>query len=289
MAAILASVAVAVAAPAGRADHTAPPWQGGVGVVSSQESTFAALSSRVANRQTYVVCNSPDEWLAVAAARGFDPNRIAGFVPVVYGVVQNWTELHPVVCEALDRFMHARPQSPCVLGHRLESRAVRTTERVRVRKRVNGRLRWVWVTRQRTRTTQVRVPVTGPCAQVDLYVQSIWTLTHESVHLAGVGNEIAAECFGMQLVPWATLQLGANTAYAIETGQRAWALYQTGPYFHGECREGGELDLAPTSSQWPRELPHASSHEAAPVARPGDLRRPGPILGLTILQSELRS
>jgi hypothetical protein len=256
-----------------------------VDVVSSQEAAFAAVSSRIANRETYVVCNSPEEWLAVAAARGFDPDRIAGFVPVVLGVVQDWTELHPVVCEGLDRFTHARPQSPCVVGHRLQTTTARTNERVRVRKRINGQLRWVWVTRQRTKTTQARVPVARPCPQVDLYVQSIWTLTHESVHLAGIANEIAAECFGMQLVPWATLQLGANAAYAVETGHRAWALYQTGPYFHAGCRDGGQLDLAPGSPQWPRELRHASPRAGAPLAHAENLRRPGPVFGLSLLEA----
>ena len=92
----------AVAAPDARADHTPPAWEGGVGVVTAQESLFSQISSRIATRNTLVVCNSPEEWAYIASVRGFDPNRVAGFVTAINGVVQPWAELHPVICDGLD-------------------------------------------------------------------------------------------------------------------------------------------------------------------------------------------
>ena len=79
-------------------------------------------------------------------------------------------------------------------------------------------------------------------------------LAHEAQHAAGIVDERAAECHGMQQARDAALELGATKDYAARVARTAWASrYPSLPdmYQSADCRDGGELDLFPDSAAWP--------------------------------------
>ena len=83
---------------------------------------------------------------------------------------------------------------------------------------------------------------------------AIGALAHESYHRVGVASEPAAECYGMQRLSDAARALGARASYADGLARLAWDTYGQLPraYRSPECRDGGKLDLDPTSgAPWP--------------------------------------
>ena len=88
-------------------------------------------------------------------------------------------------------------------------------------------------------------------------IQLAWAtsaLAHESFHLRGVRDEAAAECYGLQATALAAERLGAPPAYAERLG--TYTFWNVRPpvdygYFSPECRDGGALDLHPSSDAWP--------------------------------------
>ena len=85
--------------------------------------------------------------------------------------------------------------------------------------------------------------------------RALHVLAHESSHLAGVRDEAAADCFGLQRTALAAEELGGTDPGEAERLARI-ALAEravTAPpdYRSPECRNGGALDLDPTSSVWP--------------------------------------
>jgi hypothetical protein len=79
-------------------------------------------------------------------------------------------------------------------------------------------------------------------------------LAHESVHLRGVRDEAAAECYGLQSTAFTARALGAPPAYARALAD--YTFWNVRPpvdygYFSSECRDGGKLDLRPQTSRWP--------------------------------------
>jgi hypothetical protein len=95
----------------------------------------------------------------------------------------------------------------------------------------------------------------GQCGQDVL--ELAWAasaLAHESYHLRGVRNEAAAECYGLQSTAFAARRLHAPPAYAERLAD--YTFWNVRPpvdygYFSPECRDGGTLDLHPSSSAWP--------------------------------------
>jgi hypothetical protein len=84
--------------------------------------------------------------------------------------------------------------------------------------------------------------------------RAISTLAHEAYHLAGVRDEAAAECYGVQTVDFVAERLGAS----VDQGRMVavWAnrtSAKTHPeeYHSAECRAGGALDLRPRTPLWP--------------------------------------
>lgn len=84
--------------------------------------------------------------------------------------------------------------------------------------------------------------------------RSLHVLAHESSHLAGVRNEAAADCYGLQRTAFVAENLGADAAEArrlavIAVEER----HVTAPddYRSPQCRAGGALDLDPGSEAWP--------------------------------------
>lgn len=84
--------------------------------------------------------------------------------------------------------------------------------------------------------------------------RALHVLAHESSHLAGVRNEAEADCYGLQRTAVVAEDLGADPAEAERLARIALDERRvTAPpeYRSAECRDGGALDLDPTSSVWP--------------------------------------
>jgi hypothetical protein len=79
-------------------------------------------------------------------------------------------------------------------------------------------------------------------------------LMHEAQHANGVFDEAMAECRGIQQIRAAAERLGADEEYARGLALAYWhELYPKLPraYRTPECRDGGQLDQHPSSSDWP--------------------------------------
>jgi hypothetical protein len=85
-------------------------------------------------------------------------------------------------------------------------------------------------------------------------LHALHTLAHESWHLAGVESEAATECYALQTTAFVAEQLGASWGEA-EASARVVAtqIYPRMPsdYVTSDCRDGGPLDLHPSSAVWP--------------------------------------
>jgi hypothetical protein len=90
---------------------------------------------------------------------------------------------------------------------------------------------------------------------------AVTTLMHEAAHLNESGdfygagaNEPLAECWGMQHIRVAAVELGGSRAYAKELAARYWAeVYPMRPpgYRTKKCRNGGAYDVNKESDMWP--------------------------------------
>lgn len=84
--------------------------------------------------------------------------------------------------------------------------------------------------------------------------RALHVLAHESSHLAGVRDEAAADCYGLQRTAFVAESLGADPGEARQLARRALAeraLTAPTDYRSSECRDGGALDLDRTSAVWP--------------------------------------
>lgn len=94
---------------------------------------------------------------------------------------------------------------------------------------------------------------TGPSDELKV-ARALHVLAHESSHLAGVRSEAEADCYGLQRTAVVAESLGAD---ADEARRLAYIALEerrlTAPadYRSSECRNGGALDLDPTSDRWP--------------------------------------
>lgn len=80
------------------------------------------------------------------------------------------------------------------------------------------------------------------------------TLAHEAYHLAGVRDEAAAECYGVQTVDFVAERLGAAAdqgRMVAVWAERTSARTHPAEYHSPECRAGGALDLTPRTPLWP--------------------------------------
>lgn len=85
-------------------------------------------------------------------------------------------------------------------------------------------------------------------------VIAVHVLGHESYHLAGIRNEAITECRAMQRLDETAQWLGATYEQARALAERyASEIYPHMPadYTDSECRDGGELDVAPDDPTWP--------------------------------------
>ena len=285
----IAAAVCAVAAAAARADQETAPWQGGSAVVTPFEAHASNIASEIAERRVSVQCNDDLGWSALGAQLGFDPRSVWGFVLFrvnrLTGRIgpDDTTQIAPFACTYLDDFWGAADkttQKMCRTGTRIEYRTEARTEyrsvTKTVRKRVKVKGKWTW---RRVKVTQrvpvqvqvqvaVEVPVQEVCSDWDKKLFGVETLSHESVHLYGIDDEAVAECFGLQTLAWVAWKLGATPAFAVEAAKDYAAMYDElwggTEYYSPECRDGGQLDLAPAQQGWPAP---SASPLAVPNAR----------------------
>lgn len=84
--------------------------------------------------------------------------------------------------------------------------------------------------------------------------RALHVLAHESSHLAGVRDEAAADCYGLQRTAFVAERLGADPAEAERLARLALAeraITAPADYRSSECYDGGALDLDPDSPVWP--------------------------------------
>lgn len=85
-------------------------------------------------------------------------------------------------------------------------------------------------------------------------VIAVHVLGHESYHLAGVRNEAETECAAMQRLDEVAQWLGATEQQARALAERyASEVYplMPGDYRDSECKDGGDMDVAPDDPTWP--------------------------------------
>ena len=88
----------------------------------------------------------------------------------------------------------------------------------------------------------------------DALALAVATLAHESVHVTGNLSEGLAECWGMQVIPTAAVELGRSRQegrYLAELYSHRWYRFRHRPYWSSECRNGRALDLHPNTDTWP--------------------------------------
>lgn len=88
----------------------------------------------------------------------------------------------------------------------------------------------------------------------DALALSVGVLAHESMHAAGYLSETRAECWGMQSIPAAAVELGRSREegqYLAELYWRRFYRFRHPPYRSSECRNGASLDLNPSTDHWP--------------------------------------
>jgi hypothetical protein len=82
---------------------------------------------------------------------------------------------------------------------------------------------------------------------------AVEALAHEAYHLAGVQDEAATQCYGLQAMRFVASRPGVAPAAAEEYVRIALLRYPTLPeqYRSDQCREGGTLDLRPETAVFP--------------------------------------
>jgi hypothetical protein len=82
---------------------------------------------------------------------------------------------------------------------------------------------------------------------------AVEALAHEAYHLAGVRDEAATQCYGLQAMRFVAGRLGLSAELADTYVRAAVARYPTLPeeYMSVQCREGGVLDLHPETGVFP--------------------------------------
>ena len=229
--ALVAAVSLLAAAPAALADQP-PPWAGGVAVETPFERYAGQLASVVAGRPVRVICNSSFDWGQLAAQQGLDPITAWGFVVFTPDSAtetdrpSDSMQLSEATCWYLDAYWRAplaEKGKSCVVSTRIVFQERTTTAKVKRRVKIKGRSTTRWVHTTKIEQVPVSVPQFATCPDYRNRVFALQTISHESQHLAGIRDEGAAECNGMQLLPWFAEHFGATAAQARE---------MAGDYFH---------------------------------------------------------
>ena len=87
-----------------------------------------------------------------------------------------------------------------------------------------------------------------------IVAKAIGTVAHEALHVAGVHDEGAAECYAIQLTPRTAIELGTDGAFAEKQQKLSWqfnsARVDGSHYASGDCHAGSSLDLGLGGTIW---------------------------------------
>jgi hypothetical protein len=239
---MLSLVVLVFAAPAQSGDG-ALPWSGGTSRIGRYEAAASRIATELAGGDISIECADPEHWRSLAAENGFDTALTWALTPLrataggVLEVAREQASFSPRACRLANAFM----ADPTELGARTCRHG---TER-----------RWRTVAADRhARRVLVRTPVLGECDDWASKLLAVHVLTHETMHLAGVIDEAAADCLGMQLDAYVARRLGASTAFARSMPREYWTYHypaQDRRYRSRRCRSGGALDLFRDRAGWP--------------------------------------
>jgi hypothetical protein len=198
-----------------------PPWTDGASRVTPFEAAAGRVAGALADHRVSVECVDREAWRALARRYGF--------------ALETWA-MTPLRLDAAS----GRPVA--------EGRTVAAPRTCRnaAAFAADPSERGARLCRHGTRT--------GECDDWGLKLVAVHVLTHESMHLAGVIDEAAAECFAVQTDAYVATRLGATSAFARSVASEYWASYYRGQdpgYRSAECRDGGALDLFPGRPGWP--------------------------------------
>jgi hypothetical protein len=169
-----------------------------------------------------LVCNSPAEWAALAAASGFDPSAMLVYAEWTNGVAASTAEVSPRACAVTDRFFAARNKSrvsiACLRGKKVRE-----------------------------------------CPDYMTLVASLQRISREMAHLRpsrSYNDPQIIECYGMQVSAFLALRLGASFPLARRIAADYWKrIYnirvRATSDWAPDCVDGGDLDLFPDSKIWP--------------------------------------
>ena len=257
--AVLLIISVLGGGATGRADSVpirpaagSPPWSDPLHR-SPLERLAGRIATRIAARRVTVRCATPTAWTAFTLRHGVNPALEPGYVitswPTKGGLpngppsIASYTELSPSACLTLQRFAVAR---------------IKPTK-CRLRGRGLGPCF----------TGSVSVQRNAFWTNYAGYAQAILGLTHESIHLGGavggrlrsgalVGDQLAeahAECYGLQWMQYAAVELGDTADDAIAIARYEYkVLYpqlRGTPYWSAACRPGGPMDIRDPRAPWP--------------------------------------
>jgi hypothetical protein len=110
----------------------------------------------------------------------------------------------------------------------------------------------------KTRKKQAFACVRGEtrCRQeVEMAVNAVLVLSHEAHHLRGIRAENETQCYAVQTLALVSERLGSPLDEAQAVARHYLAVDQpqvdSAYVLPGECRDGGALDLHPSSAIWP--------------------------------------
>jgi hypothetical protein len=188
---------------------------------AGNEHALSVVASDVAGRRVHVQCQSL--WNAL-----IDVDGRLGDVPFPNGLAADHTHLTRRMCGQLERFRSgsARSSLDCL-----------------------ATIDW-------SRYHQDYELARACSLRANRTAEALMTLAHESMHLRGWADEAAAQCYGLQELPYVTQQLGGSPeqARAVTAFMLAMQGGMPSEYQSGECRTGGALDLRPETPGFPVEL-----------------------------------
>ncbi|MFN8221993.1 MAG: hypothetical protein U0R50_01945 [Gaiellales bacterium] len=100
-------------------------------------------------------------------------------------------------------------------------------------------------------------------------IYAVLILAHEAYHTAGIQNEAVTNCYATQSMGYAAAALGAEEVEAqyLALAMNRLLPIQQGSYQTDGCTKGSDLDLFPTTSAFPTELPIRAFHGRGGNAR----------------------
>jgi hypothetical protein len=224
--ALLSLAVLAIAGPAHGGDRVLP-WSGGASRLTTFEADGSRIASLIASTDVSIECLDATHWRGLSGEQGFDPVVTWAMTPMRWSIEraqaapEGVTRLSPRACRLADAFRRA----PTQMGSQL-CRHGRRSQRQQL----------------------------GECDDWGSKLLAVHVLAHESIHLAGVVDEAAADCLAMQVDADVAERLGASRAFARSLAREYWSAYypsQERRYRSPSCRDGRALDLFPDLPGWP--------------------------------------